>query len=168
MASESSLRLQQSPVQGRAAGYWRLAPEQAFTVRPEEAGVLRVAHGQLWATLRGPHAGPANDWGDVVLRSGQEMALLPGQQLVVEPLGDAVNEPAFFSWEPRQVSARAASPADWSVWRDPLARPQLDAVWPLRSLFTVAIGLVRGLAAFFPLLVAGRGRVLSQLESNQP
>ena len=168
MAFNSSLRMQQSQDQGWSAGYWRLAPERAFTVRPEEAGVLRVAHGRLWATLHGPHTGPANDWGDVVLRSGQEIALLPGQQLVVEPLGDAVNEPAFFSWEPRQPSARAASPADWSAWCDPLARPQLDSVGPLGLLLPIIAGLVRGLAAFVPLLVAGRGRVLSQFESNQP
>lgn len=167
MASGSSLTLQQLPVHGSAAGYWKLAPEQAFTVRPDAAGVLRVAHGQLWATLHGPHAGPANDWGDVVLRCGQEMTLLPGQQLVVEPFGDAVNEAAFFSWEPRQSAARIAAD-DASPWRDPLARPHLDIDGLVRPLMAAVRGLFPRLAAASSMLVAGRGRVLPLLECNQP
>ncbi len=167
MVSTSSLKLQQSPASGSPAAYWNLVPARACTLRPQEAGVLRVAHGQVWATLDGPHAGPANDWGDVVLRSGQQITLLPGQQLVVEPLGDAVNEPAFISWEPRPMAPAAAS-VDDVPWSDPLARPcqEPGALWP--QLLPAAASLLGRLAAAAHMLVAGRGRVLSPLEGNQP
>ena len=133
MLSTSSFRLQQSPISGLLSGYWRLVPAQACTLRPEEAGILRVAHGQVWATLAGPHSGPANDWGDVVLHSGQQITLMPGQQLVVEPLGDAVNEPAFFSWEPHQSAGMTPSGAGAFVWRD-FARNCLAWFRPARGL----------------------------------
>ena len=100
MASNNALKLQQSPTHVNAPGCWKLAPERALTFKPTQAGVLRVAQGQVWATLEGPHHGPANDWGDVVLHKGEQLTLTPGQQVVVERFGDAVNEPAYFSWEP--------------------------------------------------------------------
>ena len=167
MASTSSLKFQQSAPSNGLSGYWRLVPAQAWTLVPDEPGILRVAHGKVWATLAGPHSGPANDWGDVVLDSGQEISLLPGQQLVVEPLGDAVNEPAFFSWEPRQPTVMPA-PEGVSPWRDPLARPDMGASALARALWSVLVGLPTGIAAFARMLVAGRGRVLSPMECNQP
>lgn len=167
MASMSPLKLQQSPLSNALSGYWKLVPAQACTLRPEETGILRVAHGKVWATLAGPHSGPANDWGDVVLDSGQEITLSPGQQLVVEPLGDAVNEPAFFSWEPRQPTAQPVA-AGASPWHDPLARPHLGSSALKRPLRSVIASLATGMAAFSAMLVAGRGRVLSPLECNQP
>ena len=133
MVSTSSLRLQQSQMSRSLSGYWKLVPAMACTLRPEEVGILRVAHGQVWATLEGPHSGPANDWGDVVLHRGQEITLLPGQRLVVEPLGDTVNEPAFFSWEPHQTGAATPSGSRAFPWRD-LSRNCLAWFRPARGL----------------------------------
>jgi len=100
MMISNSLKLQQYQDGFPLPGFWKLAPERAVTLNPTEAGVLRIVQGRVWATLSGPHHGPAHDWGDLVLRSGQQLRLIPGQRVVVEPFGDAVNEPAYFSWEP--------------------------------------------------------------------
>ncbi len=167
MASNNTRKMHQSPIGTPASGCWSLAPEHALTLHPNEAGVLRVAQGRVWATLAGPHHGPANDWGDVVLGGGEQLALVPGQQVVVEPYGNAVNEPAYFCWEPR-VARASAPPQPSSLWRDVLARPSLD-VGPVPVFPVAAIArLLDRVAAALTLFVAGRGRVLSPLESNQP
>lgn len=167
MTANNALKLQQCTDKLAHCGYWKLPPERAITLNPGQAGVLRVAHGQVWATLDGPHHGPANDWGDLVLHSGEQLALMPGQHVVVEPFGDACNEPAYFSWEPA-AGPVSPVPTDESGWRDVLARagmPMDDEIT-----FTVrAVGrMASRLRAWLGYFVAGRGRVLSPLESNQP
>jgi hypothetical protein len=121
----------------------------------------------VWATVDGPHQGPANDWGDVVLHSGEQLQLLPGQQVVVEVYGEAVNEAAFFSWEPSPAGPPSVAGAP-PRWGDALARPMLSGgqsvPWLLAA---VARGLAR-LGSVLSWLVPGRGRVLSPLEFNQP
>jgi len=146
------------PVADRLSGTWKLMPEQAVTLNPGHAGVLRVTEGRVWATLEGPHHGPANDWGDKVLRCGQQICLLPGQQVVVEAFVTAANDgAAHFSREPACADRPAA------IVVPPVApRPWLTGL-PGR-VARVATWL-RGALSW---LVAGRGRVLSPLESNQP
>src|SRR5438045_6797651 len=95
----------------RLPGTWKLPAGRALTLQPREAGRLKVAHGQLWATYDGPHPGVLEQSGDHVLGAGDELRLRPGQRLVIEPWnGDA---PAYFSWEPAPAhrSARALSSA---------------------------------------------------------
>ena len=166
MTADNALKLQQSRNEFAHPGYWKLEPDRALTLAPAQAGVLRVAHGQVWATLDGPHHGPANDWGDVVLCSGEQLLLTPGQHVVVEPFGDAVNEPAYFSWEPADSVAKAD--AGTPGWRDAsigaLDAPD-DEIWV--SLRPVARLLAR-VGEWLMYLVPGRGRVLSWYESNQP
>lgn len=167
MVSKSALKLQQSSAGVALPGFWKLAPERAVTLNPGEAGVFRIAQGQVWVTLDGPHRGPANDWGDVVLHAGEQLRLMPGQQLVVESFGDAVNAPVYFSWEPAAARAQVA-PTQESGWCDVLARPSLqggdEIMLPLR-----AIGrMLASLSGSLRYLVAGKGRVLSGLEANQP
>jgi hypothetical protein len=77
---------------------WKLAARRAMTFRPRETGVLRVAHGRLWATCDGPHAGALNESGDHIVDAGGELRLRAGQHWVIEAWhGDS---PACFSWEP--------------------------------------------------------------------
>lgn len=167
MNAENALKLQQCTDHLARGGYWKLPPEHAITLHPDRAGVLRVAQGQLWATLEGPHHGPANDWGDVVLHGGEQLSLMPGQQVVVEQFGDACNEPAYFSWEP-STGPGTPVPTEESGWCDVRVRPEL----PLRRVAVVeshawgqAFSSLRSWLSYF---VAGRGRVLAPLESNQP
>lgn len=118
MSSMRVLQLPATPAGLGLTGCWTLAPDRAITLDTREPGYLRVAHGALWATLEGPHAqGPANEWGDLVLRCGARIRLAPGRQVVLESYPDAANEDACFSWEPEPAQPRA-TPSRWAlVWR---------------------------------------------------
>lgn len=106
MACEMLTQTQQSPASA-LPGTWKLAAGRAITLQPRVAGVLRVAHGQMWATYDGPHAGPLNDLGDRVIGAGEELPLGPGQRLVIEAWDRS--SPAYFSWE--TMPQRVHSPA---------------------------------------------------------
>ena len=168
MVANISPNLQQfTTLAGAFSGFWKLASERAITLHPGEAGVLRVAQGQVWATLDGPHQGPANDWGDVILHSGEQLKLAPGQQVVVESFGDAVNEPVYFSWEPASAIAQAI-PTEESGWHDVLARPSPQRGAEI-GVSPRALGRwLAKLPGCLQYLVAGKGCVLPYLESNQP
>jgi hypothetical protein len=91
-------RLKLHGSQAAPPGRWKLAAGRAMTLQPPDAGLLRVAHGRLWATCDGPHEGALNDSGDHVLDAGGELRLDAGQRWVIEAWhGDS---PACFSWEP--------------------------------------------------------------------
>ncbi len=171
MASTNAPLWQAATDTAAVPGFWKLAPERAVTLNPGEAGVLRVAQGHVWVTLDGPHQGPANDWGDLVLHPGEQLRLMPGQHAVVESFGDAVNEPAYFSWEPSTARVLAV-PTEDAGWRDVLARPTLQGDDEIMvSVRALGQALRRGLgllAAALQYLVAGKGRVLRGLEANQP
>ena len=111
-------RTQQSLNRPALPGTWKLAARRAITLQPREAGLLRIAHGRIWATLDGPHAGPRNDLGDHILGAGERLELRAGQRLVIEAWSG--ESPAFFSWDPAPVAERVASP-EWSRVVQPLA-----------------------------------------------
>lgn len=73
-----------SPVHATLSVCATLSHRQTLSLLPRSAGVVRVTQGRLWLTLDGPHAGPANAWGDHVLSAGQSMTLRGGQRLLVE------------------------------------------------------------------------------------
>lgn len=80
------------------AGTWKLGAGRAITLEPREAGLLRIAHGSVWATGDGPHGGALNDQGDRFLQMGDQLRLRRGERLVIESFdGDG---PAYFSWDP--------------------------------------------------------------------
>lgn len=117
-------------------GTWKLGAGKAITLRPQEEGALRVAHGCVWATFDGPHDGPANDAGDHVVGSGHRMRLRAHQRLVIQAW-DA-RRPAYFSWEPapRAAHGRRVSLAG-------VLQPLAD----LRAALGLAAGAVARLAA---------------------
>jgi hypothetical protein len=108
MASQTLTQMQQSAATPALPGTWKLPAGRAITFQPREAGTLRVAHGQLWATFDGPHAGPRNDLGDHVVGAGEQLRLRPGQRLVLEAWDPRT--PAYFSWDPLPPAARVAEP----------------------------------------------------------
>lgn len=118
-------------------GTWKLGKGRAITLAPAEAGVLRVAHGCLWATFEGPHAGPLNDQGDHVVEAGGQLRLRAGQRVVIEAW-DA-RAPAYFSWDP--LPARAAAPA--RRWAGAVVQPLAD----LRLAVALGLGALGRLAA---------------------
>ena len=143
-----------------AIGTWRLDPGHAMSLRPRQTTVLRIVCGRVWATL-GEAAGTTPDRaGDRFLGPGDVWVVPAGVHLVIEPVsvrGDTA--PVHFDW--------SGAPAPLTSGR--FAR---EVVSPARE-FRVASGqaagalvrAVRGLLGYGEFLVAGRGRVLSPLES---
>jgi len=135
----------------RLPGTWKLPAGRALTLQPHEAGRLKVAHGQLWATYDGPHRGALNNLGDHVVSTGEELPLQAGERLVIEAWDNKA--PAYFSWDPAPVqqTARALNPAG-------LVQPASDLRLAL-VLGADALGrLAGGVARLAWQAVSGRGR----------
>ena len=101
MRTSSIQKLQQSPATACAveSTCWQLAAGRAMTLQSREVAELQVSHGRIWATVDGPHAGPANHAGDLVLRVGERLTLLPGQRVVIESWHPVVQGSACFVWK---------------------------------------------------------------------
>ncbi len=136
MAAQLVQKSQQSSAMACADGAsgWCLESGRALTLQPRDAGELRVSQGRIWATLDGPHAGPANQAGDLVLQAGERLALRPGQRVVIESWDPVAQGPACLVWNTRParlpVSARSGS------------RWQVAVVQPLRDLRLALRGLL--------------------------
>lgn len=154
MAPQTLSQTHQSPG-ASLPGTWKLAAGRAITLEPREAGVVRVAHGQMWATFDGPHGGPLNDMGDLVVGVGGELRLRAGQRLVIEAWDG--RSPAYFSWDPLPNPVRQPSP---------LLNQVLQPLADLRLAMAFGIGasgrLLAGLAGLAWDLLAGRGRHASE------
>jgi hypothetical protein len=141
MASQTLTQMQQSTAAPALPGTWKLPAGCAITFQPREAGVLRVAQGQLWATFDGPHSGPLNDLGDHVIGAGEQLRLRPGQRLVVEAWN--THAAAYFTWDPLPATVHRSSPHVAAV-----VQPVAD----LRLAFSfgadATVRLMKGLAAF--------------------
>ena len=85
------------------AGSWVLPAGHAVTLDVPDASALAITQGRVWATFDGPHHGPANDLGDVVLSAGERLSLRAGQRVVIEPWsaggGAGASQSAYFSLE---------------------------------------------------------------------
>ncbi|WP_440109634.1 DUF2917 domain-containing protein [Acidovorax sp. BL-A-41-H1] len=101
-----------------AAGCWKLAAGQALSLRPRTRATLQVAQGQVWLTVGGSLAERSGTTADHVLRAGDQLAIAPGQHVVMEawcpsnPAGDAA-----FRWDhaeaPVPARHRASAACDW-------------------------------------------------------
>jgi hypothetical protein len=108
MTAPSIAQLLQAHPATALPGTWKLARGRAITLRPATNGILRVAHGRVWATVDGPHGGGPSDSGDHVLEVGRSMWIHAGQRVVVESwFGTGA---AYFSWDP--VLAPVATPVE--------------------------------------------------------
>jgi Protein of unknown function (DUF2917) len=151
MDFQTLIQTHQSLSAAALPGTWKLAAGRAITLRPREAGILRVAHGQMWATWDGPHEGPLNDLGDHVIATGGQLRVRAGQRLVVEALNG--QSPAYFSWDPLPAPVRIGA---LSLAR--VVQP-LDDLRVALALGAGAAGrLVAGLAGLAGDLLAGRDR----------
>ena len=84
-------------------GTWKLARGRAVTLRPSSDGILRVAHGQVWATTDGPHGRAPDDSGDHVLHAGRSMFVRAGQRVVIEAWN--AHGASYFAWDPVYATA---------------------------------------------------------------
>ncbi len=138
----SAVRLQPPSAYSDASATlcWQLLPGSVLSFEAGKPVLLRITQGRIWLTLDGPHSGAANDWGDVVLQSGDQFALEPGQRIVVE------------AW-----TTPAAAQGARLVWS--LApHPQREGSWVGGRLARAFGGFWRGRAAG-----AGFGRFLGVL-----
>lgn len=126
-------------------GTWKLARGRAITLRPTSDGILRVAHGRVWATVDGPHGCTPTDSGDHLLEVGRSMYLRAGQRVVIE----AWNErgASYFAWDPVFAAAPAA-----------VARPRLNLAGVVQPLADLRMALGLALRAIGQL-AAGVGRL---------
>jgi hypothetical protein len=125
-------------------GTWKLARGQAITLRPPTDGVLRVAHGRLWATRDGPHGGTPTDAGDHILQAGRSMLVRAGDRVVIE--GWTAGGASYFAWDPVCVTQPEASPrvrVQLAAVRQSLAQLQLASRLFVRALFALGRGLVQ-------------------------
>jgi hypothetical protein len=157
MTPQMLTQTQQSSIAPALPGTWKLAAGRAITLRPRKDGVLRVAHGRLWVTFDGPHAGPRNDLGDHFIGVNEQLRLRAGQRLVAEAWNDGA--PAYFSWDP--LLAHREAPRLAAV-AQPLA--DLRLAWSLGA--GAVARLVTGLAGVAWRAVAGRRDPLAECGAN--
>lgn len=167
MSARNVLESQQSVqafAAGRpAAGCWKLTPGRALSLHPCEHGVLQIAQGRVWLTLRGQALAdvPAGlrpdlpcDMADHVLQAGESLAVAPGQHVVMEawsPAG-APAEGVAFHWAAQPSSARAPR------LQRPGAEWECSVALPLRDLVQALAqgGRAVGLAGVQVLSAGGR------------
>lgn len=145
--------LQAAPGQA-LPGTWKLARGRAITLRPGTNGILKIAHGRVWATTDGPHGLAPDDSGDHVLEVGRSMWVRAGQRVVIEAYNAA--GASYFSWDP--VLAPVDAPARLRISLGEVMQPLAD----LRAAFGLAgaaLGrLAAGVAHVGLELVRGRGQ----------
>lgn len=143
-----------------AIGSWRLHPGHAMSLRPKKTAVLRIFCGRVWVTLGQPGGASPENAGDRFLGPGDVLAVPADARLVMEPVAAPDDTaPVHFDWSD---AAAGAAPGRFAR----------EVVSPTREL-GAALGLagaalarvLRGLLGYSEFLVAGRGRVLSPLES---
>ena len=125
-------------------GTWKLARGRAITLQPTADGILRIAHGRVWATVDGPHGGTPWDSGDHVLEVGRSMWVKAGQRVVLEAWSCPGS--AYFSWDPAAVPAMVPAAA---------LRPRVNLAPVLQPLADLRQALV--------LAVRAAGRVVTAL-----
>lgn len=159
MATQSALFSQQSALDRSLPGCWKLGAGRAITLRPEQDGVLRIAHGGMYVTLDGPHGATPADAGDRFLGAGDVLSLQAGQRAVLEPWGMGTQDAAYFTWDPMPaVLGRPVRAA--GHWQLSVLQP-LDDLRRAAALGAGASGrLVAGLVVFAGEALFGRARAL--------
>ena len=138
MASQTLTQPHQSQAAPTLPGTWKLDAGRAITLHPRESGVLKVAHGRVWATYDGPHRGRRNNLGDYIVGAGALLRLRAGERLVLETWNGG--SAAYFSWEPAPVPTAAARLAPVL---QPLADLRQALLLGLGAVGRLAVGLVR-------------------------
>lgn len=140
-ASSFAPTLQSAPA-APLPGTWKLARGRAVTLRPVSDGILRVAHGRVWATIDGPHGAGPHDCGDHVLEVGRSMYVRAGQRVVIETWSRETA--SYFAWDPVVAAApqRAGVPrVNVAVVLQPLADLRAAVGLGLRALGQLAGGV---------------------------
>lgn len=122
-------------------GTWKLARGRAITLQPTVDGILRVAHGRIWATVEGPHGATPTDSGDHVLEIGRSMYLHAGQSVVIEAWNQ--RGASYFAWDPVFATAPVRARVTMAAVVQPLAELRAALALALRATGQLATGVVR-------------------------
>lgn len=126
-------------------GTWKLVRGRAITLRPATNGILRIAHGRVWATVDGPHGNTPVDSGDLVLEVGGSLWVRGGQRVVIEAWNRA--GAAYFSWDPvlapLMVPAAERRRLNLEVVAQPLADLRLALGLAGGAVGRLAVGVAR-------------------------
>jgi hypothetical protein len=140
MTARAIDQLLQSAPATALPGTWKLARGRAVTLRPTTDGILRIAHGRVWATVDGPHGRTPTDAGDHVLEVGRSMYLRAGQRVVIEAWNRS--GASYFAWDPVFAPAVAARPRPGvAALVQPLADLRMAVRLAVRALGRLAGGL---------------------------
>jgi len=142
MSALSATRILASAPATALPGTWKLARGRAVTLRPATDGIVRVAHGRVWATVDGPHGVTPDDAGDHILQAGRSMYVRAGQRVVLEAWN--ASGASYFAWDPVFEGAPAARVRlNLSTVLQPLADLRLAAAIALRASGQLGVGIVR-------------------------
>lgn len=142
MNARAIAQLLQSAPATALPGTWKLARGRAVSLRPTQDGILRVAHGRVWATVDGPHGGTPCDAGDHVLEVGRSMYLRAGQRVVIEAWN--LSGASYFAWDPVFAAATVQRPrVTVAAVLQPLADLRMAFGLALRATGQLASGLGR-------------------------
>lgn len=151
MASLGDHELQQSFDAIGVARCWNLAAGQVLSLRPRDAGVLRIREGRAWVTLGERPSGHGPDAGDYFLLVGDQLAVASGRHLVLESLDqDALS----FEWLARSAARQRQS--------EPLLHPLGDLYAAMQLAGKALLRLLRGLVAYPELLLLAGYRGLTR------
>jgi len=153
MSNGNFLESQASVTNIVVPGVWKLAPGRVLSLLPRQSGVLRVAQGQVWVTLGVAPQGAGNELGDYFLRAGEQLAVSPGQHLVLEPFARTQAQDAvLFEWAPTVLAGLAPATHHAGAVTQPLR----DLGLALGMVGTALMQLCSGLLAYGRQLVSGR------------
>lgn len=155
MSSSHTMEFQASQGQHTVPGFSKLAAGQALSLQPRQRGLLRVAQGQMWVTLGVAQQGAGNELGDYFLRAGEQLAVSPGQKIVLEPFEHAQQQAVFFDWTPGPALLQASSAQDAGAVTQPLR----DLGQALGMAGVALLHLGNGLVAYGRQLVSGQPAV---------
>lgn len=142
MTARAIAQMLQSAPATALPGTWKLARGRAITLRPTSDGILRVAHGRIWATVEGPHGRTPADAGDHVLEIGRSMYLRAGQSVVIEAWN--AGGASYFAWDPVFAPAPVMRPrVTVAAVVQPLADLRMACGLALRAAGQLARGLAR-------------------------
>jgi hypothetical protein len=144
MTARAITQLLQSAPATALPGTWKLARGRAITLRPTTDGILRIAHGRVWATVDGPHGHTPTDSGDHLLEVGRSMYLRAGQHVVIEAWNRS--GASYFAWDPVFAPAPVAAVrprVNLAGVVQPLADLRMALALALRATGQLAGGLAR-------------------------
>jgi hypothetical protein len=142
MSALSATRILASAPAASLPGTWKLARGRAITLRPTTDGIVRVAHGRVWATVEGPHGRTPDDSGDHILEVGRSMYVKAGQSVVLEAWN--ASGASYFAWDPVFERVPALRPRlNLAGVLQPMADLRVAAAMALRAIGQLAGGLAR-------------------------